>query len=105
METGHITYLLKKITDPDHWASFQFTTLDGGQVSANEIEQAKADLDERTFNQEYMASFVNYAGQIYYNFDRKENVIDKYEPKTAEIHIGMDFNIEPNVCSSDRNTR
>jgi hypothetical protein len=77
------------------WASFQFTTLDGGQVSANEIEQAKADLDERTFNQEYMASFVNYAGQIYYNFDRKENVIDKYEPKTAEIHIGMDFNIDP----------
>ena len=79
----------------DSWASFQFTTLDGGQVSANEIEQAKADLDERTFNQEYMASFVNYAGQIYYNFDRKENVIDKYEPKTAEIHIGMDFNIDP----------
>ena len=79
----------------DQWASFQFTTLDGGQVSANEIEQAKADLDERTFNQEYMASFVNYAGQIYYNFDRKENVIDKYEPKTAEIHIGMDFNIDP----------
>jgi len=81
--------------EDDSWASFQFTTLDGGQVSANEIEQAKADLDERTFNQEYMASFVNYAGQIYYNFDRKENVIDKYEPKTAEIHIGMDFNIDP----------
>ena len=81
--------------EDNNWASFQFTTLDGGQVSANEIEQAKADLDERTFNQEYMASFVNYAGQIYYNFDRKENVIDKYEPKTAEIHIGMDFNIDP----------
>ena len=79
----------------DQWASFQFTTLDGGQVSANEIEQAKADLDERTFNQEYNASFVNYAGQIYYNFDRKENVIDEYEPKTSEIHIGIDFNISP----------
>ena len=79
----------------DQWASFQFTTLEGGNVSANEIEQAKADLDERTFQQEYMASFVNYAGQIYYNFDRKENVIDTYEPKTSEIHIGMDFNISP----------
>ena len=81
--------------EADNWASFQFTTLDGGQVSANEIEQAKADLDDRTFQQEYMASFVNYAGQIYYNFDRKENVIDKYEPETNEIHIGMDFNIDP----------
>jgi len=81
--------------EAENWASFQFTTLDGGQVSANEIEQANADLDDRTFQQEYMASFVNYAGQIYYNFDRKENVIDKYEPETNEIHIGMDFNIDP----------
>ena len=52
-------------------------------------------LDERTFNQEYMASFVNYAGQIYYNFDRKQNVLDIYNPKTNQIHIGMDFNIDP----------
>ena len=91
---GNWSYNLFSKED-DNWGSFQFTTLEGGQVSANEIEQAKADLDERTFAQEYMASFVNYAGQIYYNFDRKENVIDKYEPKTAEIHIGMDFNIDP----------
>ena len=42
-----------------------------------------------------MGSFVNYAGQIYYNFDRKQNVLDIYSPKTNEIHIGMDFNIDP----------
>jgi len=94
---GNWSYNLfaKANDDPDNWESFQFTTLDGGRVSPQEIEQAKADLDERTFAQEYLGSFVNYAGQIYYNFDRKENVIDKYEPKTAEIHIGMDFNIDP----------
>lgn len=79
----------------NEWASFKYTTLEGGQVSSNEIEQAKQDLDERTFRQEYEASFVNYAGQIYYNFDRVENVIDEYEPKTNTIHIGMDFNIDP----------
>ena len=87
--------LFTKEKEDNNWASFQFTTLEGGQVSANEIEQAKADLDERTFQQEYMAGFVNYAGQIYYNFDRRENVLDKYIPETAEIHIGMDFNIDP----------
>ena len=94
---GNWSYNLftKADSDPDNWESFQFTTLEGGNVSPNEIQQAKADLDERTFQQEYNASFVNYAGQIYYNFDRKENVIDKYEPQTAEIHIGMDFNISP----------
>ena len=87
--------LFTREKDDDQWASFQYTTLEGGQVSKQEIEQAKSDLDERTFKQEYEASFVNYAGQIYYNFDRKENVMDKYTPQTAELHIGMDFNIDP----------
>ena len=93
---GNWSYnLFTREKDDDQWASFQFTTLEGGQVSKQEIEQAKSDLDERTFAQEYQASFVNYAGQIYYNFDRKDSVIDEYTPKTAEIHIGMDFNIDP----------
>jgi hypothetical protein len=93
---GNWSYnLFTKENEDDQWKSFQYTTLEGGQVSANEIEQAKQDLDERTFNQEYMASFVNYAGQIYYNFDRKENVMDNYVADTNEIHIGMDFNIDP----------
>jgi len=93
---GNWSYnLFTKEKDDDQWQSFQYTTLEGGQVSKQEIEQAKSDLDERTFAQEYQASFVNYAGQIYYNFDRNDSVIDKYTPKTAEIHIGMDFNIDP----------
>ena len=93
---GNWSYnLFSKENEDEQWKSFQFTTLDGGQVSASEVQQAKQDLDERTFNQEYMASFVNYAGQIYYNFDRKQNVLDIYNPKTNEIHIGMDFNIDP----------
>lgn len=82
----------------NEWASFKYTTLEGGQVSANEIEQAKQDLDERTFQQEYEASFVNYAGAIYYNFDRTKNIINEYTPKSKIIHVGMDFNIDPMVC-------
>jgi hypothetical protein len=88
---------LKAETDKE-WDSFKYTTLEGGQVSANEIEQARYDLDERTFQQEYEASFVNYAGAIYYNFDRTKNIIDEYQPQTRIIHIGMDFNIDPMVC-------
>ena len=93
---GNWSYnLFTKEQEDNNWKSFQFTTLEGGQVSATEIDQARQDLDERTFKQEYMASFVNYAGQIYYNFDRKDNVIEKYQPQSNEIHIGMDFNIDP----------
>jgi len=93
---GNWSYnLFTREKDDNNWASFQYTTLEGGQVSPQEIDQAKSDLDERTFKQEYMASFVNYAGQIYYNFDRRENVVENYVPKTAEVHIGLDFNVDP----------
>ena len=82
---GNWSYNLftKADTDPE-WASFKYTTLEGGQVPANEIEQARNDLDERTFKQEYEASFVNYAGQIYYNFDRVKNVIPQYNPESKK---------------------
>lgn len=93
---GNWSYNLFTRQESDkNWESFQYTTLDGGQVSENEIEQAKNDLDDRTFKQEYMASFEKYSGQIYYNFDRQENVIDEYVTTTNSIHIGIDFNIDP----------
>lgn len=86
------------ISDTDNWVSFSFTTEQGGNVTIEEIEQAKKDLDERTFRQEYLATFETYAGRIYYAFDRKENV-RKYEGSTPDIlYVGMDFNIDP--CSA-----
>ena len=84
----------KGVDGADEWDSFQYTTIEGGNVSANEIEQAKADLDERTFNQEYCAQFVTYAGLIYYNFERASSVV-KYEDDGGVLHIGMDFNTDP----------
>jgi len=57
----------------EDWASWQITTEAGGQVSEEELESARQDLDERTYLQEYCASFVQYSGVIYYNFDRKQN--------------------------------
>ena len=80
------------------WKSFKFTTIEGGQVDQEEIEQAKNDLDERTFQQEYLATFVNYAGIIYYNFDINNNVMEDYKLHDGTIHIGMDFNIDPMCC-------
>ena len=76
------------------WHSFQYTTIDGGQVAPEEIEAAKRDLDERTFNQEYNAQFVNYSGIIYYNFSREESV-NRSADDGSMLHIGMDFNLDP----------
>ena len=80
--------------DLDDWASFQYTTLEGGNVPDYEVEAAKRDLDERTFKQEYEAAFVNYSGIIYYNFDRKESVQPTLLGEDV-LHIGMDFNLDP----------
>jgi hypothetical protein len=80
---------------PEQWASYQYTTVDGGQVKLEEIEAARRDLDERTFRQEFMATFETYAGRIYYAFDRKDNVKELIELDLSVIYIGIDFNIDP----------
>jgi len=93
---GNWSYELFKQNETNKdWASFKYTTLEGGQVDDNEIEQAKQDLDERTFQQEYEATFVNYSGMIYYNFNRQKNIVDKYDKDAGVLHIGLDFNVDP----------
>ena len=81
---------------PDEWASFQYTTLDGGQVPAEEIEAARAILDQRQFEQEYMATFQNFTGRVLYAFERGRNVRKFEGTLPEELHIGMDFNVDNN---------
>ena len=96
---GNWSYELFKLGETNHdWESFKYTTLEGQQVSEDEIEQAKQDLDLRTFQQEYEATFVNYSGMIYYNFSREKNIIEKYKDNTLVYHIGLDFNVDP-MCA------
>jgi len=92
---NHFYDLWTKGVDKDAgWSSHQYTTLQGGNVDANEITAAKQDLDERTFEQEYQARFVNYSGVIYYNFSREQSVV-RYHGEPDRILIGMDFNLDP----------
>ncbi len=93
---GNWSYeLFKQGETNKDWSSFKYTTLEGGQVADDEIEQARQDLDIRTFQQEYEATFVNYSGMIYYNFNRQKNIIEKYSKDSAVLHIGLDFNVDP----------
>ena len=86
-------YDLGKTSDPD-WFSHQATTLEGGNVPEKEIEDAKKDLDSRTFAQEYLASFETYSGIIAYNF-HDDNIKEYKEDIGDMILIGMDFNVDP----------
>ena len=78
------------------WASYQYTTLEGGWVEEEEIFQARKDLDAKTFRQEYEATWETYSGIIYYGFSMAENVKNIQQPLDNNIlHIGMDFNLDP----------
>ena len=95
---GNWSYeLFQNALDGTDWQSFQYTTIDGGNVKPEEIESAKRDLDERTFRQEFLATFETYSGRIYYAFERSKNVVDgQLEPRDLDaIYVGGDFNIDP----------
>lgn len=83
------------------WASYQFTTLQGGNVPEAEIQSARRDLDERTFQQEYEAAFVNYSGVIFYNWSDERNLKtydwNQFTP-TTPIFCSIDFNNSPITC-------
>jgi len=84
----------KGIDGANNWSSFQYTTIQGENVPAEEIEAARADLDERTFKQEYEAQFVTYQGLIYYGFSREDSVLDIGDDN-GTLNVGMDFNLDP----------
>lgn len=82
--------------EKENYSSYQYTTIDGGFVPPEEVEQARLDLDSRTFEQEYEAQFVSYSGIIYYAF--AEQNIKSYPgvlDKDDVLHVGCDFNIDP----------
>jgi len=76
------------------WAYYHWFSSD--VLSMDEIEEARRDLDERTFAQEYEGQFVSYEGQLYYNFSR-ENVNDKvaYYNSQEPLYLSCDFNKSP----------
>jgi hypothetical protein len=77
------------------WKRWCFTTIDGGNVPAAEVEAARKQLDARTFRQEFEASFENLSGLVAISFS-DEN-IDKTVQDLAVLPllIGVDFNVDP----------
>jgi hypothetical protein len=96
---NHFFDLYEAAQNQPNWAAFQFTTVQGGNVSPQELESASQEMDERTYRQEFEASFENLgAGRAYYAFDRIHNVrLIRYDPKLP-LFWALDFNMNP-LCS------
>ena len=75
------------------WSTYKFTSLEGGQIPPEEIEAARQEMDERQFQQEFMADWVDYVGLVYYAFT--EDCIKKSDQNSNQICVGMDFNVDP----------
>lgn len=98
---NHFYDIYRMGLDPEQpdWASFSFTTAQGGRVKASIIEKARRALDFRVFRQEYEASFETMTGRVYDNFVRlqwpKGNVDARIVDRGGDLIIGMDFNVNP----------
>jgi hypothetical protein len=80
----------------EDWSSYQYTTLEGGNVPPEEIEAARRDLDIHRFQTEYEAQFISTESVLFYAFT-EDNMVQKPilpEERTPLI-IGMDFNRNP----------
>lgn len=78
------------------WSSYQFPTITSPFIPAQEIEDARQEMDPRTFRQEFEASFETMSGRVYYPFDRRIHVNSKVKFNPGRpIWVGVDFNIDP----------
>lgn len=82
----------------DGWQSWQKTTLEGGNVTNEEIASAKHDLDDRSFRQEYLASFESFDGLVVPDFDRALNGTDEEIQDNDTLIMGIDFNVNKMPC-------
>jgi len=102
---NHFFDLYEAAPSQPHWARFTFTTEQGGNVTRAELEIATHELDERTYRQEFQASFENLGvGLAYHAFHRTRNVAPlRYDPKLP-LFWALDFNMNP-LCSVLGQTR
>lgn len=91
------TLFCKAKADPVHWDTFEYTTLDGGNVTKERLEEDRQTMTAKMFAQEYLATFETVGDRVYYNYDRSLNSceVDPNWGNGGDIHVGMDFNVKP----------
>lgn len=88
-----------------NWAFFHLTSYEnctdvGGYLERSEIEEAKAQLDDINFRQEYLAEYVDANDRPFlYAFSESKHVIDSYTPNPhLPLIFSLDFNKNPMTC-------
>lgn len=89
-------------SDNDTYKSWRFTSYDNPYIKNEEIDEAKKELTEDTFAQEYMADFRKFTGLVYKDFNRETHVIKPFDLSLiseAGRYRGLDFgSTNPTAC-------
>jgi hypothetical protein len=84
-----------------HWTAGECLHLYLGRQRAEAfLAQMRAQMDPRTFDQEFNASWVTMEGRVYYCFEPERNVDAgvTYDP-TLPLLLALDFNVKPGVAA------
>lgn len=75
------------------YKSFHFTSFDNPFISPDELNDAKKDMTEDRFAQEYLADFRKQEGLVYKEFSRAKHLFDDEDTpkKTIDRFSGVDF--------------
>lgn len=85
----------------DTYKSFHFTSFDNPHIPHEELEEAKKELPENKFAQEYLASFRKSEGLVYKEFDRVKHLYNSEDIRTTltqRIILGVDFGYTNPTC-------
>ena len=89
---NHFHEWWEQAAELEDWQTFSYSTIDGGNVPPEEVELARRTLDERTFKQEFLASFETFSGRVFPDFD-DANVASDVADTGGPILVGLDFNV------------
>ena len=89
---NHFHEMWEQAAELEDWATFSYSTIEGGNVPPEEVELARRTLDERSFRQEFLASFETFSGRVFPEFD-DANVASDVEDVGGPILVGLDFNV------------
>ncbi len=82
--------------DKSPWGVYHWHSAD--VVDPKEIEQAKREMDELTFKQEYEGDFISHFGKAYYNFHEDESCLKLPYFDDGDLHLCFDFNVAPGIA-------
>ena len=84
--------------NPEQWSLYEYTTIQGGNVPAAEIEEARSILPPEVFQREYEAKMISNSGLVAacFTMGNLDSTIE--DDENLPLYVGIDFNNDPLTC-------